>query len=134
MNVALVFGDLEFNFISLVFETGFNRWRFINLLSTESLSSMGLNQANLLFFEIIDGVVVLQELGTKHPVLFTLLATEACEVPWGHEQPGNVSALSSHVRVSWHVEVFCLTLSILDEVEMEVWKLLVLFLSASTRP
>ena len=104
--MAVVLGILQINFISCVSETSFDRWSFINFFSTESLSSKRLDQANLLFFEIIDGVVVLQELGTKDPVFLTLLASETREVPRSHKKPGDISALSSHVRVSWHVEVF----------------------------
>ena len=118
MNVAVTLSVLQFNLISWVFKTRFDRWSLNNFLSTESLSSMRLDQANLLFFEIIDGVVVLQELGTKDPVFLALLASKTCEVPRGHEKPGDVSALSTHVRVSWHVEVFCLTLRVLDEIEV----------------
>ena len=67
---------------------------------------MRFDQANLLFFKIIDGVIVLQELGTKNPVFLTLLASKTREVPRSHEKPGDVSALSTHVGVSWHVKVF----------------------------
>ena len=83
--MGVTLGILQINFISSVSETCFDRWSFFNFLSTESLSSVRLDQANLLFFEIIDGVVVLQELGTKDPVFLTLLASETREVPRGHE-------------------------------------------------
>ena len=123
-----------FKLSSILFSGLFNRWSLFNLLSTESLGGVRFNQANLLIVEIIDCVVVLQELGTKHPVFFAFLATETCEVPWGHKKPSDISALSAHVGVSGHIEVFCLTLSVLDEVEVEVWKLRVLLVSASTSP
>ena len=83
--MGLALGILQINFISSVSETSFDRWSFFNFPPTESLSSVRLDQANLLFFEIIDGVVVLQELGTKDPVFLTLLASETREVPRGHE-------------------------------------------------
>ena len=46
----------------------------------------GLDETYSLVLEVVDRVVVLQELGTHHPVFFALLAAEALELPRADEQ------------------------------------------------
>lgn len=94
----------------------------------------GLGQADLLVFEVVDRVVVLQELSAEDPVLFAWLAAHTHEVPWLDQQEvvGRILHATLDVGVVRHSDVARLALLIQDHVEFNVghdWSIWVSFAS-----
>lgn len=94
----------------------------------------GFGQADLLVFEVVDRVVVLQELSAEDPVLFAWLAAHTHEVPWLDQQEvvGWILHATLDVGVVRHSDVARLALLIQDHVEFNVghdWSIWVTFAS-----
>jgi hypothetical protein len=95
------------------------------------------DKTDLVGVEVVEGVVVLQELGTKGPVLLPVLCADSLEVPWTDKQEAVsfvVLLAVQHVSFFGHLENIVRVLSVSFHVELHGGKGGELLLGAVTAP